>query len=164
MANLGQTFDSDQYGELEGFDPIPADKYTVAITGSSVELTKKGDGKYIALEHTVLEGTYKGRKIWSNLNIQNPNPQTVEIAQKTLATLCRAIGKRVIADTVELHDIPCIAKVKVIPAKGDYPAKNGIVTYQSLQGEVASPSSSNENSPVDSYAGDYEEPDDVPWE
>ena len=139
MANLGQVFDSDQHDDIDGFDPIPAAWYNMAITGSEIKATKAGTGKYINFEHTVLDGEFKGRKIWNMVNHINPNPTAVEIAQKTLATLCRAVGKKAIADTQELHGIPLTAKVKIVPASGDYPAKNGIVTYKAIKGEVTVP-------------------------
>ena len=139
MANLGQVFDSDQHDDIDGFDPIPPNWYNVSITASEIKDTKAGKGKYIQLEHTVIDGEFKGRKIWNLINHINPNPVAVEIAQKTLATLCRAVGKKAIADTQELHGIPFKAKVKIVPASGDYPAKNGIATYKAIEGEVATP-------------------------
>lgn len=139
MANLGQVFDSDQHDDIDGFDPIPPNWYNVSVTSSDIVETKAKDGKYIKLEFTVIDGEYKGRKIWENLNIINKNPVAVEIAQKALATLCRAVGKKAIADTQELHGIAFQAKVKIIPAQGDYPPKNGMVTYKAIEGEVAVP-------------------------
>jgi len=32
----------------------------------------------------ILDGQHKGRKIFDQLNLVNPNPTTVEIAQRTL--------------------------------------------------------------------------------
>ena len=172
MAQLNQTFDSNQHDDVDGFDPIPAGWYKMETTGSDVKQTQAGTGQYIALEHTVLDGEYKGRKVWNNLNIVNPNPVTVEIANKTLATLCRAIGKKVIADTVELHGIPFEGKVKIVPAKGDWPAKNGIVTYRALEGEAgagATPDFVEVPEPAEPKAAPPAQtaaPDDggVPWE
>lgn len=139
MTQLGGTFDSRQYDDFDGaFDPVPADTYIMHITGSSIESTKKKDGKFIKLEFTILEGEYKGRKIWTNLNIVNPNPVAMEIAKKELATLCRATGKLNIADTQELHGIPFQGRVKVTPAKEDWPAKNEMVSYKRIEGMASS--------------------------
>lgn len=134
MAQLGQAFDSGQHDDMSNFDPIPAGEYVVQVTDSDIHPTKNKDGKYIKLEFTVLKGEFKGRKIWTNLNIVNPNPVTVEIAQKELATLCRACGKAVIQDTQQLHGIPIIMKVRIVPAKGDYPPKNAPTGYKSMNG------------------------------
>ena len=138
MAQLPAAFDSSQHEDMrDGFDAIPAavcqkEWFLAHITKSSIEATKKKDGKYIAFEITIIEGQYKGRKVWPKLNIINPNPVAVEIAQKELATICRACGKGIVQDTAELHSIPFKMKLKVVPAKGDYPAKNEPTGYKPL--------------------------------
>lgn len=130
MAKLGKTFDSGQHDDMQsGFDPIPIGVYLAMVAESEIKTTKKKDGKYISLKFKILEGKYKGRFIWTNLNIINPNPVAVEIAQNELATLCRACGKVVIQDTQELHGIPIKMKIKITPAKGDHPAKNSPIGY-----------------------------------
>jgi len=137
MADLGGVFDSNKHDDLGAFEPIPAGDYPMAITASSIEETKAKNGKYIKFEFTILDGSCKGRKIWNNLNIINPNPVAVEIAQKELATICRACGKLTVTDTAELHNIPFLGKIKVRPASGDYPAANGMVNYQALKAGAA---------------------------
>lgn len=131
MAKLGTAFDSGQHEDMQsGFDPIPAGKYLSMLVESEIKQTAKKDGEYAKLKFKVLEGEFKGRFIWTNLNLVNPNPIAVEIAQKELATLCRACGKAVIQDTAELHGIPIKMKVKIKPAKGDYPASNEPAGYE----------------------------------
>ncbi len=131
MANLGQAFDSNQHEDMASFEPIPADEYQMQITNSDLKVTSKKDGKYVKLEFTVMAGEFKGRKVWQNLNIINPSSQAVEIAQKELATICRACGKAQIQDTQELHGIPMFVKIGIKPPKGDYPAGNKINGYKS---------------------------------
>lgn len=134
MATLGQAFDSGQHEDMNDFDPIPVGEYTAQVTDSDIKATKDGQGKYVSLEFTVLSGEFKGRKIWTNLNIVNRNPVAVDIAQKELATLCRACGKSVIQDTQELHGKPITLKVRIVPAKGAYPAKNAPTGYLAIAG------------------------------
>jgi len=135
MAQLGTAFDSKKHDDMNDFDPIPAGEYLAHVSGSDVCDTKAKTGKYIKLEFTVLQGKYKGRKIWTNLNIINPNPVAVEIAQKELATLCRAIGKGVIQDTQELHGLPLLMKVRVKKdKKGIHPDQNVPTGYKSAGG------------------------------
>lgn len=93
------------------FEAIPIDDYTVAITESVIKDTKARDGKYIALTFEVLDGEYKGRKVWTNLNIQNPNPKAQQIGLGQLSEICRACGKMNISDTTQLHGIPIRIKV-----------------------------------------------------
>jgi len=132
MAQLGQAFDSGQHDDMNNFDPIPAGEYAVKIVDSDIKKTAAKTGKYIKFEFEVIKGDFKGRKIWTNLNIVNPSPVAVEIAQKELATICRAVGKAVIQDTQQLHGIPFLMKVRIKPAKGDYPAGNAPTGYKPI--------------------------------
>jgi len=163
MANLGATFDSGHHDDMNsGFDPMPADEYIAQVVESEVLQTSKKTGKYIKLKFAILKGEFKGRFVWSNLNIVNPNPITVEIAQKELATLCRACGKAVIQDTQELHGIPILMKIKIKPAKDDYPAGNIPIGYKSATvGATAQNPSQPEGS--ESTPPPIEDGD-VPWE
>ena len=163
MAKLGATFDSGQHEDMNtGFDPMPADEYIAQVIESEVLTTVKKTGKYIKLKFAILKGEFKGRFVWTNLNIVNPNPVTVEIAQKELATLCRACGKAVIKDTQELHGIPILMKIKIKPAKDDYPAGNEPIGYKpATVGATAQNPTETEDS--ESTSPPIEDGD-VPWE
>ena len=136
MAQLDNAFDSSQHEDMTGFDPLPKGKYLCKVVETEIKDTSSKTGQYIKIKIEVLKGDYKGRFLWTNINIVNPNPVAVEIAQKELATLCRAIGKNVIQDTNELHNIPFIADVGIKPAKGDYPAGNKINGYLPVKGQT----------------------------
>lgn len=131
MANIG-AFDATQVQPSEGrdFTPLPAGKYPAMITASDLKPTKAQTGHYLSLEFTVTEGEHQGRKVFTNLNLDNPNQQAVEIAQRDLSAICHAVGKLTVTDSAELHDIPLTINVKVRPAKGDYPASNDITKYE----------------------------------
>lgn len=95
------------------FDPLPAGKYLAAITASQMKPTKNGDGSYLELEFTVLDGEHKDRKVWDRLCINHPNAMTVKIARGNLSAICRAVGVMQPRDSVELHNIPLLITVKV---------------------------------------------------
>ena len=63
------------------------------------------------LEFEVLDGPHRGRRFWSTLNLWNPSPATVEMAQRELNSICHAVGKLRVADTEELHGIPMLVKL-----------------------------------------------------
>lgn len=109
----GGGFDTSTVDPQSDFDVIPPGKYPVLIDKAEVKLTKKGDGKYINLEMSVLDGPHKGRKVFSKINVRNPSPQCVEIGRKELSALGRAVGVPVITDTSQLINKACIAHVKV---------------------------------------------------
>ncbi len=110
MAHLNN-FDANTVEPLAAFDPIPAGKYLAAITESEMKPTKNGAGHYLELTFDVLEGQYKGRKLWTRLNLDNPNGQAVQIARGELSAICRAVGVMQPRDSVELHNLPVSVKV-----------------------------------------------------
>lgn len=138
MANLNG-FNAHEVEPITGFDPIPAGKYIAAITGSEMKATKDGDGSYLQLEFTVVDGEMKGRKVWSRLNLNNPNKQAVEIARGELSAICRAVGVMTPRDSVDLHNIPLEITVKVKKRQDNDEFTNEIAAYgpkggQSTQG------------------------------
>ena len=111
MANLNG-FNANEVEPTSSFDPLPAAKYLAAITASEIKPTKAGDGSYLQLELTILEGEFKDRKVWDRLCLNHPNPQTVKIARGHLSALCRAVGVMQPKDSVELHNLPLVITVK----------------------------------------------------
>ena len=106
MASLGATYDASQGEQMSDRSALPPGEYLAAIAKSDVSDTKKGDGRKVDLEFEVLDGAHKGRRFWTTLNLWNPNPVAVEIAQRELNSICHAVGKLRVADTEELHGIP----------------------------------------------------------
>jgi hypothetical protein len=112
MANL-LGFNANNVEPTDSFDPIPAGEYLCVITASDDKATKAGTGTYLELEFEVIEGPFKGRKLWDRLNLDNPNELAVKIARATLSAICRAVGVMEPKDSYELHDLPLLVKVRV---------------------------------------------------
>ena len=110
MANLGN-FDASKVDPASSFDPIPAGKYLAAIVASELRPTKSGSGHYLELTFEIAEGQHKGRRLWARLNLDNPNPQAVQIARGELSAICRAVGVLQPRDSAELHNLPLSIKV-----------------------------------------------------
>ncbi len=121
MAQM--TFDASSISPADPLEPLPAGKYPAQVVQSEMRPTKAGDGQYLWLEFDVLDGPYKGRKIWERLNLVNANPQTTEIAQRQLAALCRAVGQMQVTDSEQLHHRSMTVNVKYRPAGPD---KSGV--------------------------------------
>lgn len=96
---------------MDDFTPIPVGDYKAVITESEVKQTKAGDGQYLSLRVEIIEGEYQGRIIFVILNLWNPNPKAVEIANRELATIVAAVGKPGAQNSEELHNIPMTIKV-----------------------------------------------------
>lgn len=113
------------------FEPIPAGWYEMEITKSAIKASKAG-ANYLALTFTVAEGEYKGRMVFSNLNLWHPNPKAVEMAQRELASICEACGLENIEDSTELHGTPIGVLVEIREAQGNYPPSNGTKRFVPL--------------------------------
>jgi hypothetical protein len=75
--------------------------------------TGNNTGQMLELTHEVLDGPHTGVTFTNNLNLENASPVTVDIAYKTLSTICHHIGKIKIKDSKELHGHPLIATLAV---------------------------------------------------
>jgi hypothetical protein len=73
--------------------------------------TKAGTGQYLQLTFDVVGGQHEGRKLWSRLNLVNPNATAVQIAERELSAICHCVGILVPQDSEELHDRPLIVDV-----------------------------------------------------
>lgn len=119
MANLGGMFDANNHDPAQERTLLPPGKYLAQIVESEMKDTKGGSGQMLSLTMEILEGPEKGRKIWDNLNLKNPNQQTVEIAQRTLSAICHAIGRLQVSDSDDLHFEPMLVSVAVEDDKRD---------------------------------------------
>ena len=132
MAQLN--FDATQVDPQSSFDPIPAGWYKAIIIESEMKPTRNGQGQYLQLTLQVLDGQHSGRHLWERLNLMNPSTTAVEIAQKTLSAICHAVGVMTPKDSAELHNKPMQVKVKIVPADGQYEARNEITGYKAIDG------------------------------
>lgn len=141
MANLAG-FDAEKVEPQTGFDPIPNGIYLACIEASEEKDTVAGDGSYLALTFQILDGEYKGRKLWHNLNLQNKNDQAVGIARAHLSQICRATGVLRPNDSSELHDIPMAITVACRKRKDTGELQNAINKFEStgaIQVESSAP-------------------------
>lgn len=135
MANLNMVFDASQVEPSSPRETLPPGKYPAHIVASEMKATSKG-GQMLVLEFEVLEGEHESRKLWARLNLDNPNPKAVEIAQRELSAICRATGQITVSDSEALHFKPVLLTVKVEAPRpkpdgsGDYPAQNSIAGYE----------------------------------
>jgi hypothetical protein len=138
MSNLNG-FDADAVEPVErNYDPIPAGKY-LAIIRDSQEKTSKQQHAYLSLEFEVLEGQYRGRKVWANLNLNHPDPEVVKFARAELADICKAVGVLKPADSVQLHNLPLVITVKVMPRKDNGELQNRIRGYARKESAAGQP-------------------------
>jgi hypothetical protein len=110
MANLAG-FDANEVPEDTGFEVMPKADYPAIAVESEMKPTKAGTGQYLQAVFEVLDGKYKGRKLWRRMNIQNPNSTAQDIGQRELAEWCKACNNPRPNDSAELHNIPVLLSV-----------------------------------------------------
>ena len=137
MAQIN--FDASQVNPSVPFDVLPSDKYLAEITNSEMKSTKAGDGSYLELEFTVVDGDFRGRKVWDRLCLNHRTQKTVEIARANLSAICHATGVMQPRESSELHRIPFIITVKVRKDKDSDELYNEVKGYAKRAGIAAPP-------------------------
>lgn len=138
MANLAG-FDASQVPEQQDFSVLPEGQYVVIATASEMKPTKAGTGEYLQFTFEVLDGPAKGRKLWARLNLKNPNQTAVDIAQRELGAICRAVGVMKPRDSSEIHNKPMLVTVGV-EVDDKKRESNVIKKYEAVSGGVSTAS------------------------
>jgi hypothetical protein len=134
MAQLN--FDATQVEPDTGFDTVPAGWYNVMMDESDLKPTKDGAGTYLQARFNILDGQYKGRKLFARLNIRNANAQAQEIALRQLSAIGHAVGVLHIQDSQQLHGLPLKVKVKIRKGDDNYEDQNEIISYKNINEQV----------------------------
>ena len=136
MAQLGGNYVPDPNETEESFDIVPVGEYIAVICASDYKANKKGTGMILSLTYEIIDGEFKGRKIFENLNLENENAVASQIAKKSLNSICLACGVQTVQDSAQLHGIPMLLDVGVKAAQGDYDAQNKIKKHLPASGQA----------------------------
>jgi hypothetical protein len=129
-------YNPDEFEPLGSFEPLPVGDYVVVIESSEKKKAGTGDRNfYLQFVYNVIEGDFKGRKVFDRLNVENESEQAQTIAKRALASICIATGQHHPRNTEELHDKPFMVNVAIRPAKGDYGPSNSIKGYKMANGD-----------------------------
>ena len=133
-------FNANDVEPADDFELIPVGDYKAMITESQFkDTTANPANKYLSIKLQIIDGKYKNRLLFDNLNlIRSGNSEkdqtTVRIAQQRLSSICRAVGKMNIKDSGELHNKPLCITVGIQAATGKYGESNTIKAYKSING------------------------------
>jgi hypothetical protein len=157
-----QGFDAASVAPKQDFVALPAGIYTVVCMDAQWTVTKAGTGKFLKLEFEVLEGISKGRKVFTRLNLENPNATAVQIAQSELSSICRAIGVLKPTSEYDLLNLPLQVSVYV-----DEAGYNGIGNYAAPGAVLAEAKAPKKKGGASKPAGTGQSPanddDDLPF-
>jgi len=146
MADL-RGFNANNVEPMDQFEPIPAGKYLAMVTASEMEANKAGTGRFLKLTFTILEGEHKNRTLWARFNLENPNELAVKIARAELAALCRAVGVVTPNDSVELHNLPLVIRVKCKKREDTDEITNEIKGYEKRDAASGRPQQAQTTTP-----------------
>ena len=141
-------FDASQVAPQQSVGPLPAGTYLAHITESDVQPLKSGNGEGLKLTFEIIDGQFKGRKVYENLNIRHTSEDTQRIAQSQLSALCHAVNVIKLMDTAALHFKPVRINVTVREAVGQYKASNNIKGYEAAGGGISAPATAPTPAPV----------------
>jgi hypothetical protein len=155
MAKLPGKFNPKDHSEMNTFDALPVDDYHCKVKTSELkdtkakkeaaELGEKIKGRMISIQFEVMSGEFKGRQIFTNLNIENEKAVTEKMAYGELTSICNACGVGAIEDTDEIHGKELMLSLKIVAKTKKFPASNSITKYASLKG-IKKPSSPDKKS------------------
>ena len=114
-------FNAEEHEPFDGFETIPADDYTASIITSEIKTSKNGKGSYLELVWEVLDGEWKGRRVWQRIMITHSSEKCVAMGQRKLSSVCHALGVMKLNDSSELHGIPTTIRVSVKEESGYEP-------------------------------------------
>ena len=132
-------FDAQNYkGEFK-LQAIPAGRYKVVIADSQRRPVKSGNGALMLMTLEVIEGEYKGAKVWVNLNLWHTSEAAVRIAREELTAIAHAVNIPSPKCTEEMHDIPFFVDVEQEQDRISGNIRNRVTAYYSIARRQASP-------------------------
>ncbi len=147
MSKLPVSFNAKkQEGRMGDFSALAVGEYPSRLKENSRVPTKKNkeenEGNKIAIKNgthlykltwEVTQGKYKGRLVFSNLNLEHEDEATQERAYNELGSICDAFGKAALEDLDDLKG-EIILKLGISKATAEYPEGNKITAYLPLKG------------------------------
>jgi len=115
-------------------EPLPVGWYPAVMTESEIVPTSKGDGFRLKVLYEIIDGPGKGRKVPAGYNIDNPNPQAVQISMEEIKTARFCMGLfGPSQDSSEMHNKPLQIRLKK-QKDSDY---NEVGGYKTIDGTDA---------------------------
>ncbi len=115
------------------FDPLPSGWYVAQITATEAKVPKSGQGEMVCITYEVIDGEFRGRKLWSNLCHEHPNKDTQDIARRHISAINHAIGDPYCDKSEKWYQIPLKIKVKLKRDKNTDELVNEITGYAAIE-------------------------------
>lgn len=130
---MNLNFDARSVQPTQPLEPIPANWYPVVISDEAPkEVNGKPNNWYLGLVMEVIDGQYKGRKLFHNLNLGSDSEAAIGFANRDLSAICYVTNRFVLSEatggTAALRNIPFQALVNVENGR------NNVKGFKDIQG------------------------------
>jgi len=149
MGDLSGYYDEND--KPSEFTPLPAGDSPAVLSTCEWKTNKAGTGRYVSCKWEVIDGNFKNRKIFNNLNLDNPNPDAVKFARADLAAIRKATGVVNPNDASELCNIPILLTIGLRKNKDTGENENVIRGYKPLKSGQSVQATANNQSNVPPY-------------
>lgn len=130
----GHDFNCSEVDPAKVYEALPVAWYTAIIKEAEVKSTKSNTGFYLKVQFCILTPPqFQDRKVFTNINLRNPNSQAEEIGMRELSALGHAAGVMNIGDSADLLNKVVQIKLSVVTSD-KYGVQNEVKGYKSPDG------------------------------
>ncbi len=129
-------FDTDSVPAQTNF--LPPGKYPCLVEEAELKENSKGTGLFVKLVLTILEGLYKNRKFFCNINIKHSESQEcVDIGLRTLASLGKALGLKAVTNLNQVRNQVVIAHATVKKEQNVVNVFSSAASFTATPGDIS---------------------------
>ena len=140
------------------YDPLPSNWYVAQVTSAEAKTPKSGRGEMLCVTFEIIDGEFRGRKVWGNYCHVHPTPKAQEIARQHISAISHAVGIPNCDNSDHWYQLPLKIKVKLKRDKNSDEMVNEIVGYASVERIAPTPKAAPNPS-----AGKQAESGTPPW-
>jgi len=142
----GHEFNCGEVDPAQAFEALPAGWYTAIVDESAVKAAKSNTPTtpafYMKVRFSVMSPEqFKGRKVFANITLRNPNSQAEKIGIRELSALGHAAGVMNIKDSSDILN-------KVVQIKATVKNSDGFGVQNEVKGYKAPENAANTGQPA----------------
>lgn len=113
---------------------LPAGRYKVRIVDAKFTSKVKDTGKisYLTLPLLITDGIYKGKKLFANVTVENPNETARNIGKQTRNTIGVIAGRTSFESVHDFNGIECEVEV-TLKDDSTYGKQNNVTKWLKIQ-------------------------------
>lgn len=92
MSNDLADYDATTVPERTPMQLIPNGRYLAIVSDAEWREPQNNNPAYLSLTIEIIDGQFKSRKLWENLNLNHPSDTPQLIARQTLKEICESIA------------------------------------------------------------------------